>query len=247
VSRPTRARTALVTSALCALLVAGCGTVPDLPGPMPDSVVPTRGTGSVPDETGYLSPDGFDAARRMAVRVRNVGCEGVIRGTGFAVGERLLITNKHVVEGNQDLQLSTYDGRDVSVTASESADLADLAVIRTATDLDTFPQLAPEDPEPGDSVTVVGYPNGGALTVTKGTVIEYTSDPLNVTLGQVLLTDASVEPGSSGSAALDSAGQVIGIVYAKSSDDLSYLVPVSTLQELLADDSGFVEQEPLTC
>jgi len=214
---------------------------------MPESVVPTRGAGSLPDETGFLSPDGFDAAQRMAVRVRNVGCEGVIRGTGFAIDERVLITNKHVVEGNQDLQLSIYDGRDVSVTASQSAALADLAVIRTAEDLATYPDLAPTDPEPGDAVTVVGYPNGGALTVTKGTVIEYTSDPLNVTLGQVLLTDASVEPGSSGSAALDSEGKVIGIVYAKSSDGLSYLVPVSTLQDLLADDSGFEAQEPLAC
>lgn len=237
----------LLPVVLCGVLAAGCGSVPDLPGPMPDSVVPTRGAGSLPDETGFLSPDGFDAAQRMAVRVRNVGCDGVIRGTGFAIDERVLITNKHVVEGNQDLQLSTYDGRDVSVTASQSAALADLAVIRTAEDLATFPELAVTDPEPGDAVTVVGYPNGGALTVTKGTVIEYTSDPLNVTLGQVLLTDASVEPGSSGSAALDSEGKVIGIVYAKSSDDLSYLVPVSTLQDLLADDTGFEAQEPLTC
>ncbi|MBF0722469.1 S1C family serine protease [Sanguibacter inulinus] len=246
-TRRSATRRALVTGVLCGFLVAGCGTVPELPGPMPESVVPTRGAGSLPDETGFLSPDGFDAAQRMAVRVRNVGCEGVIRGTGFAIDERVLITNKHVVEGNQDLQLSTYDGRDVSVTASQSAALADLAVIRTAEDLATYPDLAPTDPEPGDAVTVVGYPNGGALTVTKGTVIEYTSDPLNVTLGQVLLTDASVEPGSSGSAALDSEGKVIGIVYAKSSDGLSYLVPVSTLQDLLADDSGFEAQEPLAC
>lgn len=246
-TRRSATRRALVTGILCGVLVAGCGTVPELPGPMPESVVPTRGAGSLPDETGFLSPDGFDAAQRMAVRVRNVGCEGVIRGTGFAIDERVLITNKHVVEGNQDLQLSTYDGRDVSVTASQSAALADLALIRTAEDLATYPALAPTDPEPGDAVTVVGYPNGGALTVTKGTVIEYTSDPLNVTLGQVLLTDASVEPGSSGSAALDSEGKVIGIVYAKSSDGLSYLVPVSTLQDLLADDSGFEAQEPLAC
>lgn len=246
-SRRTGVHRAAVASLLCGALLTGCGSIPDLPGQMPDSVIPTRGAGSVPDETGFLSPDGFDAARRMAVRVRNVGCDGVIRGTGFAIESRALITNKHVVEGNQDLQLSTYDGRDVSVTASQSAGLADLAIIRTDEDLDSFPALAASDPEPGDSVTVVGYPNGGALTVTKGTVIEYTSDPLNVTLGQVLLTDASVEPGSSGSAALDSEGQVIGIVYAKSSDNLSYLVPVSTLRNLLADDSGFDVQEPLVC
>lgn len=242
-----RSQTALVGLLLTGLLCAGCGVVPDLPGPMPDTVIPSQGHGSTPQDQGYLSSDGFDAAQRMAVRIRNVGCAGVIRGTGFAIGPRTLITNKHVVEGNKDLQLSTYDGRDVSVTASSTADLADLALVRTAEDLDAFPELASTDPAPGDPVTVVGYPNGGALTVTTGRVIEYTSDPLHTNLGQVLLTDANVEPGSSGSAALDSAGRVIGIVYAKSSDGLSYLVPVSTLRGLLEDEAGFQTQQPPTC
>ena len=229
------------------LSLSACAMVPSLPEPMPDTVIPAQGVGTVPDDIGNLSPDGFDAAQRMAVRIRNVGCDGVVRGTGFAIDARTLITNRHVVDSNKNLQLSTYDGRDVQVETSSTAELADLAVVRTVEDLDAYPQLASTDPKPGDAVTVIGYPNGGALTVTKGTVIEYTSDPLNANLGQVLLTDASVEPGSSGSAALDADGQVIGIVYAKSSNGYSYLVPVSTLQDLLADDSGFAEQAEPVC
>lgn len=236
-----------VAVGLALVVLTGCGLVPDLPEPMPDTVIPTQGRGSIPDETGNLSPDGFDAAQRMAVRIRNVGCDGVVRGTGFAINARTLITNRHVVDANRNLQLSTYDGRDVNAETSATADLADLAIVRTVEDLDAYPELAPTDPAPGDPVTVIGYPNGGALTVTTGTVIEYTSDPLNANLGQVLLTDASVEPGSSGSAALDSEGRVIGIVYAKSSDGHSYLVPVSTLEDLLADDSGFSEQQQPVC
>ncbi|MBI9115437.1 S1C family serine protease [Sanguibacter suaedae] len=228
-------------------LVGGCGVVPDAPGPMPDSVVPSEPAGAVAGPDGHLSPDGFDAAQRMAVRIRNVSCADVVRGTGFAIDERTLITNKHVVDGTTEIQLSTYDGRDVSVTNSGASSLADLAVVRTAEDLDAFPELAPTDPAPGDPVTVVGYPNGGRLTVTDGTVLEYGSDPLNANLGQVLLTDAPVEPGSSGSAALDSEGRVIGVVYAKSSTGHSYLVPVSTLRDLLADDAGFVPQEVPAC
>ena len=240
------ARHGLLTTTLV-LSLGACALVPSLPEPMPDTVIPTEGAGTVPEDTGNLSPDGFDAAQRMAVRIRNVSCDGVVRGTGFAINSRTLITNRHVVDGNRNLQLSTYDGRDVQVETSSSAELADLAVVRTTEDLDAYPQLASTDPKPGDAVTVIGYPNGGALTVTKGTVIRSTSDPLNANLGEVLLTDASVEPGSSGSAALDTDGQVIGIVYAKSSDGYSYLVPVSTLQSLLADDSGFVEQQEPTC
>lgn len=246
--RPVRrtARRGLLAATLLLSLTA-CSMVPTMPEPMPDTVIPTEGIGTVPEDIGNLSPDGFDAAQRMAVRIRNVSCDGVVRGTGFAIDSRTLITNRHVVDGNRNLQLSTYDGRDVRVETSSSAELADLAVVRTVEDLDAYPELATTDPKPGDAVTVVGYPNGGALTVTKGTVIQYTSDPLNANLGEVLLTDASVEPGSSGSAALDADGRVIGIVYAKSSDGFSYLVPVSTLQSLLADDSGFVEQPQPVC
>ena len=244
-ARLLASRTLLTTGMLLSL--GACAMVPSMPEPMPDTVIPTVGVGTVPDDIGNLSPDGFDAAQRMAVRIRNVSCDSVVRGTGFAIDSRTLITNRHVVDGNRNLQLSTYDGRDVQVETSSSADLADLAIVRTVEDLDAYPQLATTDPKPGDAVTVVGYPNGGALTVTKGTVIKSTSDPLNANLGEVLLTDASVEPGSSGSAALDTDGQVIGIVYAKSSDGYSYLVPVSTLQSLLADDSGFTEQPQPVC
>ncbi|MEK8224895.1 hypothetical protein NKG05_00035 [Oerskovia sp. M15] len=44
-------------------------------------------------------PDGFDAVKRMAVRIRNVGCSSLSTGSGFALDARTLITNKHVVEG----------------------------------------------------------------------------------------------------------------------------------------------------
>lgn len=243
----SRSRMLGVGLATAVLTMTGCAAVPDLPGPMPTSVVPTTGTGTAPVNPGNLSPDGFDSAKRMAVRIRNVSCDDVVRGTGFAIDARTLITNKHVVEGNRDIQLSTYDGRDVSVTTSGTAELADLAIVRTAEDLDAYPELAPADPKPGDPVTVVGYPNGGALKATNGSVLQYTSDPLNENLGQVLLTDAPVEPGSSGSAALDPDGRVIGVVYAKSSSGHSYLVPVSTLRNLLADEAGFVSAPEPVC
>jgi S1-C subfamily serine protease len=88
-------------------------------------------------------------------------------------------------------------------------------------------------------VTVVGYPQGGLLTVTDGQVIGSTTDPLNENLGEVLVTDAPVEPGSSGSAVLNEAGEVVGVVYAKSAAGQSFIVPVSTLRELLDDDAAF--------
>ena len=220
--------------------LSGCGALPPLPAPVPSDIVPSAPADLSPAAGGdALSPDGFDAVERMAVRIRNVGCEELSTGSGFAVDEHTLITNKHVVEHSQDLEVSTYDGHDITVGTTSTAGLADLAVVRTADALPSFPELAEADPQPGDPVTVVGYPAGGKLTVTQGQVMSTTRDPLNANLGEVLLTDAPVEPGSSGSAALDDKGRVIGVVYAKTADDHSLLVPLSTLQDVLSDDTAF--------
>lgn len=223
-----------------ATVLAGCGVLPGMPAPVPTSVVPTSlPTPSISAGSSTLSADGFDAVRRMAVRIRNVGCGQVSTGSGFALTDHELVTNKHVVADSASLQVSTYDGRDVAVTAASTAKLADLAIVRTSDALPSAPQLAASDPQTGDPVTVVGYPLGSRLTLTDGHVIGSTTDPLNATLGQVLVTDAPVEPGSSGSAALGADGTVIGVVYAKSTDGNSYLVPVSTLRRMLDDSSAF--------
>ncbi len=234
----TTARRAAVGAA-AVLLLAGCGVLPPMPGQVPTDLVPSSVPVPTPSSSGNLSPDGFDAAQRMAVRIRNVGCNSLSTGSGFAIDETTLITNRHVVADSADLQLSTYDGRDVAVTASSTATLADLAVVRTADPLPSAPGLADADPNPGDEVTVVGYPQGGQLTVTSGQVIGATTDPLNENLGQVLVTNAEVEPGSSGSAVLDAEGRVVGVVYAKNSTGQSFVVPVSTLRQMLGDETAF--------
>lgn len=239
-------------------LLAGCAVLPPFPALPSDEpsaiaasdIVPTDlasvAPSIAPSDAAALSPDGFDAVRRMAVRVRNVGCGELSTGSGFAIDEHTLITNRHVVAGASSLQVSTYDGRDLAVATASTAALADLAVVRTRDPLPSFPALGEADPRAGDPVTVVGYPEGGALTVTEGTVVGETTDPLHATLGPVLVTDAPVEPGSSGSAALDAEGRVVGVVYAKTADGRSLLVPLSTLQGVLADAGAFTPAKPCT-
>nr|WP_297422629.1 serine protease [uncultured Actinotalea sp.] len=242
-------RTAVVV--LAASLLAGCASVegvldevPRMPGPRVTDLVPTEAAMDAPIGTGTLSPDGFDAVQRMAVRIRNVGCGTLTTGSGFAVDATTLITNRHVVDQSDTIQVSTYDGRDVDVATASTAALADLAIVRTVGELPSAPVLADADPVRGDAVTVVGYPQGGALTVTSGRVIGSTTDPINESLGEVLVTDAPVEPGSSGSAALDEEGRVIGVVYAKNAAGQSFLVPVSTLRRLLDDNAAFTPTQP---
>jgi len=118
--------------------------------------------------------------------------------------------------------------------------------VHTQDALPAAPELATADPAIGDAVTVVGYPLGQALTVTTGHVLSSESDPLNENLGVVLVTDAPVEHGSSGSAVLDADGRVVGVVYAKDADGHSFVVPVSTLRSMLDDEASFTPAAPCT-
>ena len=233
----TRRRWAALSSgALATVALAGCGVVPAMPGELPTDFVPDIEAPHVGDP-GALSPDGVDAAERMAVRIRNVGCGALSTGSGFALDERTVITNRHVVADADRIQISTYDGSEIDAVSVGVAEVADLALLRTSEPMPAVPGLAAVDAAVGDEVTVVGYPQGGQLTTTTGTVLGYEQDPIGSDLGVVGRTNAQVDHGSSGSAVLGPDGQVVGVVYAMDVWNNSYVVPVSTLHDLLAEDS----------
>lgn len=230
------------TAAIAALALSGCGILPQSPPPEPTDFVPAPTT-SPGDNTGALSPDGFSSAQRMTVRVRNIGCGFLATGTGFALDEHTLVTNRHVVENAKTIAVQTYDGRTIAASAASTTAVADIAIVYTKESLGKATAVrAKADPEEGDVITVVGYPNGGRLTTSPGVVLGWTTDPLANAVGPVLATSAKIELGSSGSAALNAAGEVVGVVYAKTTDlsNQSFLVPISTLNELLGQESLLV-------
>ncbi|WP_413450493.1 serine protease [Georgenia phoenicis] len=236
--RPAR-RVALAAATLAVL--AGCGAVPTMPGPLPTDFVPDVEAPHLADP-GALSANGVDAAERMAVRIRNVGCGELTTGSGFALDERTVITNRHVVADADRLQVTTYDGREIDAVSAGVADVADLALVRTAEPLTAVPGLAEVDAAVGEEITVVGYPRGGKLTTAAGSLLGYELDTLGSDLGMVGRSTARVDHGSSGSAVLNSDGQVVGVVYAMDAWGNSYLVPVSTLHDLLSEEAF----EPIT-
>lgn len=236
----------VLVAVLAAASLSGCAVVPAAPGPLPSDFVPVP-TVSPGDGPGALSPDGFNAALRMTVRVRNVGCGFLSTGTGFALDANTLVTNRHVIENSRSLEISTYDGRVIEATAVTSTTVADVAIVAVKESLGTgFPIRAQDDPKEGDVITVVGYPGGGRLTTTTGVVLGPTTDPLGGAVGRVLATTAQVEPGSSGSPVLNESGQVVGVIYAMNDSNQSFIVPVTTLNTLLLEPSLFVP-EILTC
>lgn len=237
-----RSPRALLAACAVAGLLAGCAALPDAPSPLPSDYVPAAPVVDVAQQ-GNLSPDGFSQAQRMTMRVRNVGCDSLKTGTGFAYDAHTLITNRHVVEDTSELQVTTYDGRTIAVTAASVAAVADLAIITTEESIGAGAVLAQEDPVEGDAITVVGYPNGGQLTTVSGVVLGATGDPLGAALGTVLATTAPVEPGSSGSPVLNERGEVVGVIYAKNEAEQSFMVPVSLLRTLLDEDQLLVPQQ----
>lgn len=241
----SRRRLAGLAAAALALTLAGCGSLPESPEALPSDFVPapTVEPGHGP---GALSPDGFTAAQRMTVRVRNVGCGFISTGTGFALDSYTLVTNRHVIANSKKITVTTYDGRSVAATAASTTTVADIAIITTEEPLgDAFAVRATEDPEEGDLITVVGYPNGGRLTTAAGVVLGPTADPIGDAVGTVLASSASVALGSSGSPVLDEDGRVVGVVYARNVSDQSFIVPISTLNTLLNETALFVPES--TC
>lgn len=235
-------RRSAITVAAGVLALVGCSYLPPLPEPLVISETPVLPT-PTPGAT-VLSPDGFGTTERVAVRVRNVGCEGVSTGSGFAVTDDRLVTNRHVVAGAATLQVGTYDGQDVLVETAGTTVVADLAIVETRSPLPAAVQLADEDPDVGDEVEIIGYPGGGRLTSSVGTVLSYEEDPLNANAGEVIVSSAYAERGSSGSPMYDAEGKVVGVVYAAAPDGShSLAVPVSTLRELL-DQASFEESVP---
>lgn len=181
-------------------------------------------------------------AREVTLRVRNRGCGGVVTGSAVAVGDDLLVTNRHVVEGAEELEVNTWDGRTLTVAVAQAALSHDIAVARVDTGLPEVAEVAEADPQPGDPVIVAGYPGGGALDVRSGTVLRRTRDVIFGAEAGAIAFDAEVAPGSSGGPVLDPQGRVVGVVYALSrSERVGFAVPVSALREALDAGDALVD------
>jgi S1-C subfamily serine protease len=172
-------------------------------------------------------------AEEMVVRVRNVNCQGLELGSGFALDPHTLLTNRHVLAGASQLEVSTWDGHDYQVSTAKVGALVDLGV---ATVNGVLPQAASAFAEPaaGEGVTVVGFPLGGPLTFSAGRIIDFVGDSSLGVPGRVMRLTANVEPGNSGGPVLDSRGRVVGIVYAiEIATGYGLAIPLDTLRTLV--------------
>jgi S1-C subfamily serine protease len=225
-----------------ALAFAGCGVQASAPpDEEPTISVPrlVRVSSDVPSavrvEVPKLRAQSFARrARKLTVRVRNISCLGVGTGSGFAIARDLLVTNRHVLAGAAILEVSTWDGRSLEVDTAEVGVLGDLGIAFVK---GTLPRVGSygRPPKPTTPITVAGYPLGGELALTSGTVVDYVDGARGLGVpGRVMRLTARVQPGNSGGPVLDAKGKIVAVVYAiEIATGYGLAIPVDTLRSLI--------------
>ncbi len=205
-----------------------------------DALRPAPDTGAAPGQSG-LSTAVANQVVQSTVKVTGQACSRIQEGSGFFVDTDLVVTNAHVVAGEDGSEVTLADGQsfDAEVVAFDPE--RDLAVLRTDGEA---PALALRDGETGDTGGVFGHPGGGGLEVSPFRVAEeitavgrdiYDSGS---TSRDVLVLASELAPGDSGSALVDPQGQVVGVAFAVAPDKpgVAYALAISELRDVLAGD-----------
>ncbi len=214
------------------------------PGPTP-SPTPTT-TSLFGDTYAALDADSTTIERWEAsvLRIRSVTCTGVYTGSGFVVDPHTVVTNQHVVNGASLIQVDTVDGREITVKDVSQASDIDLAVIHTDATLPVPLPLAPDNAAVGQHVAAIGYPLGGPVFTSTGTVEGWFVDT-QLKGGLAMRSSTTVDHGNSGGPILNRHGAVVAVVYAKSGDGTAGSIGVSVLNAHLANANGFAT--PVSC
>jgi serine protease DegQ len=123
-----------------------------------------------------------------------------------------ILTNNHVVEKGQALQVQLYDGRVVDATLIGRDPQTDIALIKvSATGLAAMPIGDSAKIQVGDLAFAIGYPFGFDQTLTMGVISGLGRTGIGDGFQDFIQTDAAVNSGNSGGALIDSRGRLIGI------------------------------------
>jgi S1-C subfamily serine protease len=193
--------------------------------------------GPPPAETG-LSPAVLAAATAASVKVEGPACGRVQEGSGFVVAPGIIVTNAHVVAGEDRTVVYDRRGRQVPATVLSFDPDRDLAVLQADVDNPTLPI---GDGGIDTSGAVLGYPGGGPLSVSPFQVRdEVTAVGRDLyddhdTRRQVLILASDLAPGDSGAALVDAGGTVVGVAFAIAPDrpGTSYALDTSELRAAL--------------
>ncbi|WP_303637610.1 Do family serine endopeptidase [Stenotrophomonas tuberculopleuritidis] len=136
-------------------------------------------------------------------------------GSGVIIDatEGLVLTNHHVIDNADDVQVTLADGRTVKAEFLGSDRDTDIALIRIPAQNLTDIKLGNSDQlRVGDFVVAIGNPFGFSQTVTSGIVSAVGRSGIRgLGYQNFIQTDASINPGNSGGALVNLQGQLVGI------------------------------------
>ncbi len=172
-------------------------------------------------------------------------------GSGVNISpEGYILTNFHVIEGAQEIEVTLSDSRKATAKLIGADPDTDLAILRIQ--LDRLPVIAlgnSDSLQVGDRVLAIGNPFGVGQTVTSGIVSALGRNQLGInTFENFIQTDAAINPGNSGGALVDVQGNLLGIntaIYSRSGGNMGigFAIPVSTARQVL---EGIVKDGQVT-
>ena len=185
--------------------------------------------------------------------MRNHRGHGVVMGEGsgfFISPDGYAVTNNHVVNGADKVEVTTDDGKTYSAKVIGTDPRTDLALIKVEGGSDfPYAKLAAGKPRIGDWVLAVGNPFGLGGTVTAGIVSASGRDIGNGPYDDFIQIDAPVNKGNSGGPAFNMQGEVVGVntaIYSPSggSVGIAFSIPAPTVKSVIAQlkDKGSVSR-----
>jgi serine protease DegQ len=166
-------------------------------------------------------------------RANSLGSGVIVSSDGY------VLTNNHVIEEADDIQIVLSDGRRLHARVRGSDPESDLAVLKAdVSDLPAITFGTLDSVQVGDTVLAIGSPFGFGNTVTHGIISALGRNLEMNRFEDFIQTDAAVNPGNSGGALVDSGGNLIGInsaIFSQSggSQGIGFAIPVSLAKNVL--------------
>lgn len=219
-------------SELLTRAVAELDPLPEIRAPEANVADPDRGIIGDPDVL---------AASSRTLRITGIACGYGVEGSGWVAAPNTVVTNAHVVAGETVTRVQVGGAgahKRARVVFFDKKN--DIAILRVR-ELGLTP-LPLAEPEPGESVAVIGFPENGPLDIrpgrTGGTRRVLSSNAYNQ--GPVERTVTSlrvyVRPGNSGGPAVNADGEVVSTIFASRADShrSGYGIPSQIVRQHLS-------------
>ncbi len=212
---------------------------------------PSPGVGP-PDSRIARDPDVI-GDEDSVVQVLGTACGLGVEGSGWVAAPGLVVTNAHVIAGEEDTTVTPSGGSALDATAVHFDSTNDLALLRVGS-LDSPALRLVPDPSSGTPGAVLGYPENGPFTISPArlgptaTVISEDAYGRGPVTRRMTALRGEIHSGNSGGPMVDGAGDVLTTVFAATTEGKpsGFGVPNEIVRGALSDSTGEVDTGPCT-